>query len=320
MVNYAEVAHNFVDGKVQNEIIRIFELLSQFVNKISPNIEMAYAEYKKFIEKKVLDLSKEDVDNFIRYDLEESNKALYWYNIVFNAINTRIASITSNFTLRQFLISNGVDNRDIKEIQSEVNKYWEQAYLPLFNKLKAISLYLKKLKETLELEIKLMAKLKDDKYDEGCDELLSINELFLQERKLFWDLVEQIKLTERELAPVFAMFQKEVLKIKEMLKAHLRLIKSQLNSDVKENPSIKQSERVLKIAFLTLNYIAGAALLYLNLKDMMIKKGILKIFGAINTFLVRSRIKKIEGFVEDKGADFVINVTQQNINSLLNVL
>src|SRR3989344_3449633 len=288
MSYFQDLAINFVDGSVSRQIYYTFQVLDKFISKIGPEIEGVYAEYISFINQPFINIGRKEIENYIRGDSEEARKALQWYNVVMNSIENQLALLTSKFGLFDFLKENKISLEYLPDVNAEISKYWSSTYGPLIRNIEEISIYLKRLYLLLEEQLKILETLPKASYYLGFELEPKLKNLFEEERETFWRLASVVENSRKDNTKLEAIFKSHVKKVKEMIKAHLKILSREA---VVLKQDFRESETNLRKALVVLAYLTGAILLYMNLKSSLIQKGIK---GALNK--IKYEKKKVNSF------------------------
>jgi len=272
-----EAALGFVDGNVQKQILYTFQVLDKFVKRFGPELEEVNAEFILLGKKQLVNINKKDIMNFTLRDLKQGKQALQWYSVIMNALGNRIALLSSNYGLFEFLREANISPQYLTDVQNEINAYWKITYLPLVLKLKLIFANLQVLNQVLEQQIKILEHLPQSDYYQGLDDWNEITRLFEIERTTFWELVKNLEVSKKEFGDTTLLFSVELEKLKQLARAHLKLLKFGLKEE------IVTSEGNLRKSLVIFLYVAGATLLYFNLKNIIFKEGLKGLFGFLKS-------------------------------------
>ncbi len=273
MPNNQNIAIGFIDGNVQKHILYTFQVLNNFVKKFGPEIERIHLEFSFFSNRPFISIKKDDILNYINIDIKSARSALLWYRNTMNVVENRLVLMTSNFGLFDFLRENGIPISDVGEVQGLINNYWNITYAPLIGKLNMAYLYLQELNRLLNEQIKLAEELTKLNYFDGFEKLENLAKLFEEERIKFWNLSKIIEISKSDFIQVNNLYNSELKKLKYVAKAYIDLLRGTLGAD------IKNSRGGVKKGVIVLMYVAGAAFLYSNLKNTLIRntaQGVLK--------------------------------------------
>lgn len=286
MENYAAIAQKFVEGNVQNRLIIIATTLRDFFNKEAPIIESVQKRLTSFGKKSIFSVSRDEIEEYVRTDVEGAQKSLRNYNRSFGRIDHHLSMMTSNYRLPHFLKENGIPPTKIREVMPEINAYWDKTYRPLVQKFSEIRDDMQRIRDILEREVKILESVPGANYFKAFSHQKEIHFLFNQERKLFWEIVKKTSLSKQELNSLFGILLAHQKKTKAKILGFLQIKKEKVQKD------LEQHQTAAERAVLVLAYIIGAANVYLNIRNILFQKVGSGIVGGISSLVEKRRISK----------------------------
>jgi hypothetical protein len=253
------LVENYVHTKIGDRIIQIYSRLNKFISDNGSILEKVYQNMRLLDSKVFGEITSSFIEKNIRQDLEQAEEGLLDYNDVFDSVGQKLFDMTDHEDISAFLAESNVPSSQIAFFRSELRLYWDATYGKTIERLARIHKLLEEIKATLEREVYLLRAISSQNFYEGFSSNMELRNLFLHEREVFYQILEQSKIPEDESKQLEALLLMQLEKVKIKTQAFKALsLKVSKRMYQEAYIDLATSKTELEKAVLMLSYILGA--------------------------------------------------------------
>jgi hypothetical protein len=190
VTDYAAIADDILtDRHVVGRFEKMMTATQIAINMSAPLYELGYRNLQDLKKEKILNTDPKDIVDYLHRDTASAEEARQQFARLFSILDHNMAMMTSNYNLYAFLREQKISSNEINEIQAELREYWKTTYGRMLDAFWEIKEALGDAMKLLKQEIELHQRIERDVYEDWFKDVQKLTELFLEERRIFYDRI-----------------------------------------------------------------------------------------------------------------------------------